>query len=273
MALGRLLLKKTLASLSASGTSVSPSRKEGLHGSHICALVTAQAPCALGSTGDDAEIDTAKEENFTELERRRLSEGGLGRTEPERVWNNLAISYRQESVTPAVDLVKPKSETEASKSWPQAFFVFRDMLYEARRQGIDVDASLVVNPLQTACRYDTVSMQASASAGGAVNLDISIKYLHDSSKASCGQGRLAKPRRARPSGASSRRKDPSKAAGADVDADGAEDAAVAAQGNKEMGMNFEMGFLSDLDPMADSPLKQPKSKNLRLISAIFAALT
>jgi hypothetical protein len=268
VALGRLLLKKTLVSLSSTtATEVNPPRKEDLRGSHICALVTAHTQSDAQDQAVEISEDTdyiPTENKFTEVERRRLAESGLGRTEPERILNSLTMSYRQESVTPAVDLVKPKADIDASKSWPQAFFVFRDMLYEARRQGIDVDASLYVNPLQTASRYDTVSMQGIASAGSAVNLDISIKYLHDSSKAGGGQGRLAKPRRSRPSGASSRRKDSSKTAGIEADADAAEDAAAAVQESKELGLDFEVNFLSDLDP-TESPLKQVKSKRKRIL--------
>lgn len=210
---------------------------------------------------------------LSEWQIRRLHASGLGMNAAENMLSALVLPYRANGTMPQESSAPIKMKTEAentaapssSSFWPQSFFVFRDVLAETRRQGIHLEATLHVNPLQSACRNDTITAAAHNRAHLGEEDSMCIKYVVDGGKGSAGTSRSSKSRRSRPS--ASRKKDPSGAAannnnnGASA-ADGSSAAQEADDGTAEggamqsqLGQDFEVGFLSDLDPMGDSPQK------------------
>jgi hypothetical protein len=220
-------------------------------------------------SGDDAEMEGESDEmvastGFSQQELKSLKHSGLSRTEPERLLlGHYVLPYKVEGPSASgLEIVKVKTEADpAQKStvhWPQSFHVFRDILPESRRNGVDIDAKLVFNPLLTATRYDTVSTRSCGARDAAGPSDISIRYLHEGSRVASNQKSSAKPRRSRPSAAASRKKETT--VKVEKDGEGAMEAQpVPADAMADTASaNFDIGFLSDLDPMADSPSKTAK---------------
>jgi hypothetical protein len=222
-------------------------------------------------SGNDAEMEVESDEmvasaGFSQQELKSLKHSGLSRTEPERLLlGHYVLPYKVESPSASGLEIKVKTEADpAQKStvyWPQSFHVFRDILPESRRNGVDIDAKLVFNPLLTATRYDTVSTRSCGARDAAGPSDISIRYLHEGSRVASNQKSSAKPRRSRPSAAASRKKETTVKTEKDGEAAMEVQPVLVDPIAEAGGANFDIGFLSDLDPMADSPTKAAKGNN------------
>ena len=234
------------------------------HGTHKFKLIC-QVIINILNTTKEGEQQMSISGGFSELEYRRMTDYGLGRTEPERCFGKLIAPYRADTVTPPVDPAKVKSDSEGSQSWAKSFFVFRDLLVEARREGVEIDTRLVVNPLLSACRSDTISTQSYLQNHQAGKTEVFIRYLQGNGRSSNGASRSSKPRRSRPSGSSSRRKDPSTGTtGNSTTAKQTSSAGDSESQQNDVNMHeretgsFEVGFLSDLEPSGDTPKKPCK---------------
>lgn len=228
-------------------------------------------------TNQVAVVTPDSARSLSDWEIRRLQASGLGLSAAESMLGALVLPYRANASMPqepnTVSKVKSEAEMTAPSGWPQSFFVFRDVLAATRRQGISLASTLHVNPLQSACRNDTIS--ASDYNRSRLSGDsICIKYIVDGAKGNTGTSRSSKSRRSRPS--ASRRKDQTGATaeGSAASGDGftaaVEDGTVeSTAGNAQQGgqeKDFEVGFLSDLDPM-DSPQKPvPQCKSQPIVN-------
>jgi len=212
------------------------------------------------STFDGVPLPLEPVSSFGQVELQRLIASGLGKSAEEDALSHLMLPFQYDSLLP-LDSNKIKAEVDASQHWPQSFFVFRDVLAEARRLGVSVDHVLYVNPLQTACRNETISANAFQRNSLPVDATISIKYLAEGARSAAGANRN-KSRRSRPSGGSSRRKDSvtsltnpaenaENANAAPAQSGDGQEVKVQSGGNEA---TFE-GFLSDLEPSGDTPQK------------------